>query len=153
MPASTPSREKLPSSCPTCEGIVDLPQTGPSEGFVCPTCRQHVWFLKKLVGEVVVLTFLSGTARNEESLRRLDEIRAAAGAAKGLILELSRLRFVSSLFLGMLVVLHRRMGAAHGSLKLCGLQRETRDVLRVTKLDRVFAIYDDETSALASFTR
>jgi anti-sigma B factor antagonist len=69
-----------------------------------------------------------------------------------LVLNLSRMRVVSSMLLGMLVVLYRRMLAANGAVKLCGLRADTRDVFRTTKLDRVFEIYEDEQTALNSFS-
>ncbi len=61
------------------------------------------------------------------------------------------MHLVSSMFLGMLVVLYRRMMAVHGMVKLCGLHADTLEVFAITKLDRVFDICGDEQTALNSF--
>jgi len=117
----------------------------------CPGCGNLLWFLRKPVGEAVVLTFLPGLMVGSEALQRINEVTAAAGDLSRVVLDFRCLRFITSLFLGMLVTLHRRAVVAGGTLKLCGLRPEIREVFQATKLDAVFAIYDDQQSALASF--
>lgn len=39
-----------------------------------------------------------------------------------------------------------------GSLKLLNVKPKIRELLKITKLDRVFEIYDNEEEAIASFT-
>jgi anti-anti-sigma factor len=76
-----------------------------------------------------------------EAIERVHQVQQAVANSPRLLLNLSRMRLVSSMFLGMLVVVHRKMVAASGTVKLCGLHPATLDVFRVTKLDRIFDIY------------
>ena len=118
----------------------------------CPHCRRPLWFLRKHRDGVVILTFLPGLMAGNEAMSRVHEVQEAVGSASQLILNLSPMHFVASIFLGMLIVIYRRMVAASGTVKLCGpLHPDTLDVFRSTKLDRLFDIYEDEQTALNSF--
>ena len=117
----------------------------------CPHCRRLLWFLRKCRNGVVVLTFLPGLMSGSEAMGRVHQVQEAVANSSRLVLNLSRMRLVSSMFLGMLVVLYRTMVAVERDGKLCGLHPDTLDVFRTTKLDRVFDICGDEQTALNSF--
>lgn len=137
--------------CPECgKQVTILVQNAPEE-FPCPHCRRLLWFVRKHADGIVILTFLPGLTIGRESMERVDEVVAAAGGAARVILDFSLLRFLSSLFLGMLIRVHLRMASAQQTLKICGLRPEAREVFRVTKLDQVFDIYADQQSAMKSF--
>lgn len=68
-----------------------------------------------------------------------------------MIVDLSGVDFLSSLALGKLVMLNRKIQAGGGRLALCGIGEHTRDVLEVTHLSRVFNIYDTIDDARTSF--
>ena len=68
-----------------------------------------------------------------------------------LILDFSKVRFLSSSALGVLVTLQKKSAAIKGKLLLCGLRKELLDVFKITRLDRLFEIFDDEAGALSSF--
>jgi len=149
---STQSPQDAPGLCPACgEPFVPDPESPDEEG-PCPHCRHPVWFVRKPLDDAVVLTFLTGLISGSESLGRLDEVTAAVAKAPRIVVDLSRMRFISSMFLGMLVALHRRVVAAQGALRLCGLRSGEREVFKATRLDTVFDIREDEPSALASFS-
>ena len=80
-------------------------------------------------------------------LRRLVE----AGHTR-IVLDFRAVRSVSSDVLGTLAGLHQRLEKLQGRLSLCGLDPVLRDMLRICRLDRVFAIDSDEddTSHLAA---
>jgi anti-sigma B factor antagonist len=148
-PAQSP--QDAPSLCPACGTPFAGDPSSPEEEGPCPHCRRPVWFVRKPLNETVVLTFLTGLVSGSESLGRLDEVTSAVGSASRIVVDLSRMRFISSMFLGMLVALHRRVVAAQGALRLCGLRSGEREVFKATRLDTVFDIREDEASALASF--
>jgi anti-anti-sigma regulatory factor len=114
----------------------------------CPHCGQVLWFLRRTAGGAVVLTFLPGLKSASESLARVEDVLSALGDSSRLILNLSRLRLISSMFLAMLVVLHRRMVRAEKTLRLCELGPLGREVFSVTRLDLIFDIYIDERQAM-----
>ena len=148
----TPSRtpEGVPNCCPACGGEVHLDPSSPLGDVPCPHCGHLLWFLKKSIDDVVILTFLPGLTSGSESFERVDEVSSMLGASPRLILNLFHLRIVSSMFLGMLVVLHRRVLTANGTLKLCGLRPEAAAAFKVTRLDMIFDIHDDEQDAMES---
>lgn len=137
--------------CPQCGKHVTIPAQDAPEEFPCPHCRQLLWFLRNNADGVVILTFLPGLTIGRESIDRVEEVAAATGGSPRVLLDFSLLRFLSSLFLGMLIRVHLRMSSAHRALKICGLRPEAREVFRVTKLDQVFDLYADQPSALKSF--
>ncbi|MGO8749558.1 MAG: STAS domain-containing protein [Thermoguttaceae bacterium] len=117
----------------------------------CEHCGQLLWFVRKPLGEVVILTFFPGLAIALDSIARVNIVTSAAGDLSRVVVNLSHLLVIPSVFLGMLVELHHRVGKAGGKLKLCGLCPNVLPTFKVTHLDRVFDICDDEASALASF--
>jgi anti-sigma B factor antagonist len=110
-----------------------------------------LWFVQKRFNGAVILTFLPGLISGSEAMGRIQQVQQAVGDSTRLVLNLTRLRLVSSMFLGMLVVLQRRVQAVNGKVKLCGLHSDALDVFRASKLDTVFEICADEQSALNSF--
>src|SRR5579884_171326 len=54
-----------------------------------------------------------------------------------LLLDLGGVRFLSSSGLGLLVGLHKRLRAGGGSLAVCGVNPDVREVFEVTRLDQV----------------
>ncbi len=143
--------ETTPDFCPLCDHVVTVGSPSvPAKDAPCPHCGELLWFVRKTVGEAVVLTFLPGLMAGSESLERSDEVLTAVGDYPRIVLDLSHLSFVASVFLGMLVVLHKRMTAAGRTLLLCGIQPEPAVVFKLTKLDTVFAIRDNVRRALES---
>jgi len=140
--------EGVGDGCPACGGQVVLKPSTTAE-HPCPHCGHRLWFLRKCVGDVVVITFLPGLTHRFESLQQVDEVTKAVGRPRRLLLNLSHLRFVPSVFLGMLVELHRRM-ASSPSVEVFGVEPESLRVFTATRLDELFRIYDDEQSAFAS---
>jgi anti-anti-sigma factor len=65
-----------------------------------------------------------------------------------LLLDLSGVRYVSGAMLGRLAALQRKLGAARGRIQLCGLDPLVRDVLRISRLEREFDLYEDAAQAL-----
>lgn len=69
---------------------------------------------------------------------------------KKLVLDFSSVAFLSSAALGKLIVLHKKMKARNGLMKLCGICPEIRDVFAVTKLNRLFDIECTAADAIAA---
>ena len=67
------------------------------------------------------------------------------------VLDFSRVGYLSSSALGMLIGLQRDFAQRDCEMKLVGINDENREVFRITKLDRVFDIYNDTQAALEAF--
>ena len=68
-----------------------------------------------------------------------------------LLMNLSGATYLDSSALGALIAAQRGAQDAGGELKLVNLSPRASDLLQLTKLYVVFAVYKDEQSALASF--
>lgn len=71
--------------------------------------------------------------------------------SKRVLMDLSKMAHIDSSGLGALVSVLQWINSAGGSLKLSGLQPRPKIVFDITKVYRVFDIYDTEEAALAAF--
>ena len=70
---------------------------------------------------------------------------------KKLILDFSKVQFLSSSALSMLLNLHKKSKAIKGELVLCGLRKDLMKVFEITSLTKLFRFCADEKEALAVF--
>ncbi len=106
--------------------------------------------------DVAVVTFDRRTYADREAVAAMfKEVcdRVEAGEFGNVVLNGAHLEYVSSATLGKLMTLSRLVIEARGQLKLCSLEPQFHDILRTTRLNEVFEMYDDEEMALASFKR
>ncbi len=68
-----------------------------------------------------------------------------------LVLDFSDVEYLSSAALGKLITLDKKVKAKKGKLRLCCIRPEIYEVFAITKLNKLFKIYDDQAEALASF--
>jgi len=68
-----------------------------------------------------------------------------------LLLDLSEVDFIDSSGLGMLVSCLNTMKKAGGTLKLCSFQENPKHVFEMTRLDRIFEVFEDCDEAIGSF--
>ena len=68
-----------------------------------------------------------------------------------LLLDFQNVQDISSLAIGMLVILNKKIRAAGGKLVLCRMDPELRQVMAITQLDTLFVIRGDEREALEAF--
>ena len=72
----------------------------------------------------------------------------ASGNSK-IVLDLSKVEFIDSSGLGAIVSSLKRMGG-RGDLVVCGLQETTMTMFRLTRMDRVFQVFDSEQQAVSA---
>ncbi len=68
---------------------------------------------------------------------------------KHILLDLAEVEFIDSSGLGTLLSLVRQLGE-QGNLMLCSIADNVMSLLRLTRLNRVFQIYEDEAAAVAA---
>ena len=66
------------------------------------------------------------------------------------VFDLSRVAYFGSVFLALLLRCHKLVKSRGGELVLCGPSEMARELLRVTSLDTLWAIYDSREEALAA---
>jgi len=89
-------------------------------------------------------------AHNSENLKsemnRLFEV-----GVKDIIVDLKEVRFIDSSGLGVLVSGYKNSSTRQGSLKLAGLQTQVKSMFELTRLYRVFDIFQTVDSAIESY--
>jgi len=67
---------------------------------------------------------------------------------KKIILDFSKVRFLSSSALGMLITLRKKSTAIKGQLAICAMRDDLRRVFTISRLDKLFDFYENEERAL-----
>ena len=83
---------------------------------------------------------------NQELLRLVE-----FESVRHVLLDLTKVEIMTSVMLGKLVGLQKKIDSNGGKLILCNLHPRVYEVCAVAKLTRVFNIKSDEAEALASF--
>ena len=82
----------------------------------------------------------------EELIKKID------GGNQNIVVDLSLSDFVDSSFLGALVAGLKKATMKSGDLKIVGLQASVRAMFELTRLYRIFDIFDNQDEAVASFS-
>lgn len=86
-------------------------------------------------------------AHNSDQLKA-EMNRLFAAGSKELIIDLKDVRFIDSSGLGVLVSGFKNASTRQGSLRLAGLQTQVRSMFELTRLHRVFDIFQSVDDAL-----
>ncbi len=106
------------------------------------------------VGEVAVVRFVDRKIIDEVAIQELgDELFALVEEENraNLLLNFSGVEFLSSAALGKLITLDKKVKAVGGRLKLSNIRPRIYDVFKITNLNKLFDIKDEEADALAAF--
>jgi anti-sigma B factor antagonist len=93
------------------------------------------------------ITLGEGASALREMIRSL-----VAGGNKKILLNLSDVSYIDSSGIGELVSGFTTVTNQGGVLKLLGLAKRVKDLLQITKLYTVFEVFDNETTAVRSFS-
>ena len=89
----------------------------------------------------------------EESSLLRDEAKKVIPENKRIVLNLGEVNYIDSGGLGILVSLDTTARNADSTIKLTNLTKRIGDLLQVTKLLTVFAVYNSEAEAIESFRK
>ncbi len=93
-----------------------------------------------------ILDIVTADQMGDDLYRLADE-----ADCRNLLLNFSGVTGLSSVMLGKLLVLRKKMQQKRGKLKLCDVGSEVLDVFAATKLNRLFETAGDEAEALQAF--
>jgi anti-anti-sigma factor len=68
-----------------------------------------------------------------------------------ILINFAAVRNLSSMVLGRLIAIHKRLQAVSGQMKLCNLADNLAEVFEITKINQIIEIHHDEAAALAAF--
>jgi len=74
------------------------------------------------------------------------------GGANQYVIDLAGITFMDSSGIAALVNLFKRVRIGAGDVKLCGIINEIMKIFQLTRLDRVFDIFETRTEAFDSFS-
>ena len=104
------------------------------------------------VGDILVVGLAESGALEADNVAAFREAMANLLQDRPRVLvDMSNITFLDSSGLGALVAIWRSLSSREGEIKLCGLGPPVRTVFEITRMHRVFEIYDTEEEALASY--
>ncbi len=106
------------------------------------------------VGTVTIAKFLDKKILDETNIQIIGNQLFGLvdeDARDNIVLDFSNVEYLSSAALGKLITMNKKVKAAKGKLRLCSIRPEIYEVFAITKLNKLFQIFDDQESALASF--
>ena len=107
-------------------------------------------FAQEQAGDVVIVR-LSGRLDSSAAQLAEDSLgRALADAAPRLAIDMSKLAYISSAGLRVLLVVLKKAQQAKGKVVLFGLLPNGREVFSISGFDRIFAIEADAAAAIAA---
>jgi anti-sigma B factor antagonist len=102
-------------------------------------------------GDVAVVTLraehLDASAADE--FKR--DMQPILDANSQVVFDMTPLQFVDSAGLGAILSCLRRLTAANGDLKLCGLSKPVRAVFEISRMHRIFDIFPTRADAIQAF--
>jgi anti-sigma B factor antagonist len=104
------------------------------------------------VGEVTVLS-ISGrldATHSPDAEKALVSLMDAG--RRRFVLDARGLEYISSAGLRVLIAARKRLSPDGGDIRLAGLRPQVRTVFQIAGFDRIFAIYEDTSAAVNSFT-
>lgn len=103
------------------------------------------------VGDVSVVRCSGRLIEGTESAALLQIVEDALLVSKRVVLQLGEIQYIDSGGLGLLVRVVTKTQTAGGQIKLCAVAPKVAEVIRVTRLESVFAMYATEEDAIAAF--
>ena len=83
-----------------------------------------------------------------------DKVKTLIDAGKkNLVLNINNVTFIDSAGLGVLVTVHNSANTHGGALRLCQVAPKFKEMLRMTKMDTVFRVFNTEAEAIHSFSK
>jgi anti-sigma B factor antagonist len=105
------------------------------------------------VDDVVVVRVNGVIYFGEESASLRLHVKDLLDQSRQIVLDLGNVTHVDSGSVGILVAVHSSARKVGGNVKFANLGNHTREVLQITKLVRVFEIFETVEDAVASFKR
>ncbi len=106
------------------------------------------------IGDVTVVKFTDRKILDEQNIQTIGEQLFSLvdeSGRKKLLLNFGNVEYLSSAALGKLITLNKKVQAAGGRLALSNIDPQIYEVFKITKLNQLFSIYDEEQEALQSF--
>jgi anti-anti-sigma factor len=109
------------------------------------------------VEEVLVVSFTDAKILDEARIQLIGQelmnAAASAGQKKKMLLNFQGVQFMSSAMIGKLVLLNKKCKTEEVVLKMSTISPNVMEVFKITRLNKVFEIFDDQDKAIKSFSK
>lgn len=102
------------------------------------------------IGEITICK-LKGTLEVAKQAKFKEELIKQIAPPCRLVLNFRGVDFIDSACLGALISVARMVREKGGDIKLAGMNREVASVFQITRLDKVFSIFENSEEAVNSF--
>ncbi len=103
---------------------------------------------------VVVLTLDGEMVGGPDATLLTEKLRDLIKNNKNkIVVDLKRVNYMNSSGLGILIAGLTTVRNSGGDLKLLHLEKRLLDLIKITKMDRVFSLFEDEDKAVDSFVK
>jgi anti-sigma B factor antagonist len=103
------------------------------------------------MGDVQILELIGNFDASSANVARQWFEQATAKAPANIIVNLKEVDFMDSTGLSVLVHGMKRSRENQGEVRLCNLQQPVRMIFELTRLDRVFEVFNSEEDAVIAF--
>jgi len=106
------------------------------------------------IGDVTVARFIDKKILDETNIQIIGNQLFGLvdeDARTKIVLDFSDVEYLSSAALGKLITMDKKVKAAKGKLRLCGIRPEIYEVFVITKLNKLFNIHENQDKALEGF--
>lgn len=106
------------------------------------------------IRDVVIVNFQDASILDTSVVEQIGEQLYDLVDNKGrrrLVLDFTKVQFLSSSALGVLISLRKKAAAIKGEIVICSLRKEIMKVFEITNLTRMFTFAPNEEKALAHF--
>ena len=104
-------------------------------------------------GEVIIVVASGKLTMGEGASTLRTKIRElVASGSRRIVLNMADVSYMDSSGMGELIAAHTTITTAGGEIKLLHLAKRVHDLLKLTKLYTVFEAFEDEASAVNSFS-
>lgn len=105
--------------------------------------------------DVKIVSFIENKILDEANIAEIGQALSQLIEAKHnpkLLLDFQNVDHLSSAALGMLININQKMKAQSGELRLANIKAQIKEVFVITKLDKLFRIYNTREEALKTFS-
>jgi len=103
------------------------------------------------VNEVAVVVLKGSLDVSKQMSLKADLAKISSDSDNDLVLNFTDVNFIDSSCLGALVSLTKEVRNCKGDIKISNVNDDVRSIFQITRLDKIFEIFDDVDSAVESF--
>lgn len=109
------------------------------------------FYYHEIENDVLIIS-ADGGLNKQTANQFVEEISALVdGGVKKIIIDCSKLSFITSYGIGVLLRIHKKLKAAGGDVKIAGVHSRIIEVMDIMKLTKIFSVYPDVNRARLEF--